>query len=150
PEPGTSIDLVDDDGEFVGRGLYDGDSAIALRVFVRRPDVQIDARLVRERVRAAVELRKRLVDLDKLGAVRVVNAEADGLPGIAVERYGDFLVVQLFTSAVANLRDALYDALEAELSPKAIYEQRRFRSLGGEAPRQPAAELVRGAAAPVE
>jgi 23S rRNA (cytosine1962-C5)-methyltransferase len=150
PEPGTSIDLIDDDGEFVGRGLYDADSAIALRVFVRRPDVPIDARLVRERVRAAVELRKRIVDLDKLGAVRMVNAEADGLPGIAVERYGDYVVVQLFTSAVANLRDALYDALEAELAPKAIYEQRRFRSLGGESPRQPAAELVRGAAAPVE
>jgi 23S rRNA (cytosine1962-C5)-methyltransferase len=150
PEPGTSIDLIDDDGEFVGRGLYDGDSAIALRVFVRRPDVQIDARLIRERVRAAFELRKRLIDLDKLGAVRVVNAEADGLPGIAVERFGDYLVVQLFTGAIANLRDALYDALEAELAPKAIYEQRRFRSLGGEAPRQPAAELVRGAAAPVE
>src|SRR5262249_30265331 len=56
----------------------------------------------------------------------------------------------LFTSAVLGLRDALHDALLAELSPRAIYEQRRFKSLGGEAPRQAAAELVRGAAAPVE
>jgi 23S rRNA (cytosine1962-C5)-methyltransferase len=51
---------------------------------------------------------------------------------------------------VHGLRGDLYDVLEAELSPKAIYEQRRFKSLGGEAPRQVAAELVRGAAAPVE
>src|ERR1041385_7185650 len=148
--PGAVIDCVDEDGEFVGRGLYDGDSAIALRVFARKPDVGIDGKLIADRVRAAVALRKRVVDLDRLGSVRLVNAESDGLPGIVVERYADYLVVQLFTGAVMGLRSDLYDALEAELAPKAIYEQRRFKSLGGEAPRQPAAELVRGAAAPVE
>ncbi|MDB4952711.1 MAG: putative methylase [Myxococcales bacterium] len=150
PEPGTPIDLIDAEGEFVGRALFDGDSTIALRVFVRNPDVQIDGRLIKERVKAAIALRKRILDVDKLGAMRLVNAESDGLPGIVVERYGDYLVTQLYTSAVAGLRDDLYDALEAELSPKAIYEQRRYRSLGGEAPRQAAAELVRGSAAPVE
>ncbi|MBL0212763.1 MAG: class I SAM-dependent rRNA methyltransferase [Myxococcales bacterium] len=150
PEPGTPIDIVDDEGEFVGRGLYDSDSAIALRVFTRNPDTQIDAKLVADRVRAAVALRRRLLDLDALQCLRLVNAESDGLPGIVVERYADYLVVQLFTAAVTNLRDALYNALEAELAPKAIYEQRRYRSLAGDAPRQVAAELVRGNAAPVE
>jgi 23S rRNA (cytosine1962-C5)-methyltransferase len=150
PEPGTQIDVVDLDGEFVGRGLYDADSVIALRVFVRKPDVAIDRALVQERVRAAVALRKRFGLWDRLGAIRLVNAEGDGLPGIMVDRYGDFIVVQLYTAAVTGLRGDLYDALEAELAPKAIYEQRRYRSLGGEAPRQAAAELVRGSAAPVE
>jgi len=157
-EPGTVIDCVDEDGDFVGRGLYDGDSAIALRVFVRKPDVAIDGKLIRDRVRAAIALRKKLIDLDKLGSARLVNAESDGLPGIVVERYADFLVTQLFTAAVLGLREPLYDALVAELgalglpqaSPRAIYEQRRFKSLGGEAPRQVSAELVRGVAAPVE
>jgi 23S rRNA (cytosine1962-C5)-methyltransferase len=148
--PGTAIDCVDEDGEFVGRGLYDSDSAIAIRVFVRNPDVAIDGKLIADRVRAAIALRRRLVDLDQLGSVRLINAESDGLPGIVVERYADYLVVQLYTAAVSGLRDELYAALEAELHPKAIYEQRRFKSLGGEAPRQVAAELVRGAAAPVE
>ncbi|MGN6105622.1 MAG: class I SAM-dependent rRNA methyltransferase [Kofleriaceae bacterium] len=150
PEPGTPIEVVDDEGEFVGRGLYDADSAIALRVFTRSPEAQIDADLVRSRVRAAIELRKRLVDQDRLGAIRLVNAESDGLPGIVVDRYGDYLVVQLFTSAVSGLRGALYDALDAERSPIAIYEQRRYKSLGGEAPRQAGADLVRGTPAPVE
>ena len=150
PEPGTPIDLIDPDGEFVGRGVYDGDSAIAVRVFVRNPDITIDGQLVRDRVAAAVALRKKLVAFDKLGNTRLVNGESDGLPGIVVERYGDYLVAQLYTSAIASLRDDLYDALVEQLSPKAIYEQRRFRSLGGEAPRQAAAELVRGTPAPVE
>jgi 23S rRNA (cytosine1962-C5)-methyltransferase len=101
-------------------------------------------------VRAAIALRRKLIDLARLESMRLINAESDGLPGIVVERYADYLVVQLFTGAVLGLRDDLYSALEAELGCKAIYEQRRFRSLGGEAPRQAAAELVRGAAAPVE
>jgi 23S rRNA (cytosine1962-C5)-methyltransferase len=150
PEPGTPIELIDPDGEFVGRGVYDGDSAIAVRVFVRNPDIPVDGKLVRDRVAAAVALRTHVVPLDKLGNVRLLNGESDGLPGIVVERYGDYLVVQLFTSAIVSLRDALYDALVEQLQPKAIYEQRRYRSLGGEAPRQAAAELVRGSAAPVE
>jgi 23S rRNA (cytosine1962-C5)-methyltransferase len=149
PDAGTVIDLVDPDGEFVGRGLYDADSIIALRIFVRNPDVQIDGALIQERVKAAIALRKRLVS-DKLGNIRLINAEADGLPGIVVERYGDYLVVQLYTAAITNLRDDLYDTLVKEVAPKAIYEQRRYRSLGGEAPRQAGADLVRGDAAPVE
>ncbi len=150
PEPGTAIDVVDDDGEFVGRGLYDSDSAIALRIFTRNPDRAIDATLLAERIRAAIALRERLLDLGKLQNVRLVNAESDGLPGIVVDRYADYLVVQLFTSAVEKLREDLYSALEATLAPKAIYEQRRYRSLGGEAPRQAGADLVRGVPAPVE
>src|SRR6185437_929839 len=106
PEPGTSIDLVDPDGEFVGRALYDPDAALALRVFTRNPDVAIDGDLVRDRVRAAIALRRRIVDLDHLDCVRMVNAESDGLPAMVVDRYGDYLVVQLFSVAVAQLREA--------------------------------------------
>src|SRR5262245_30594808 len=94
-EPGTAIDLVDEEGEFVGRGLYDAESSIAVRVSVRNPDVTLDRELVATRLRSAIELRRRLLAYDRLGAVRLVNAEADGLPGIAVDRYGDYLVVQL-------------------------------------------------------
>jgi 23S rRNA (cytosine1962-C5)-methyltransferase len=151
-EPGATIDLVDLDGEPVGRGLYEVDGAIALRVFTRDPRRSIDAELVTDRVKAAVALRRRLCDWDALGHLRLVNGEGDGLPGVVVERYADYLVVQLFSSSLADagLRDALLDALVAEVAPKAIYEQRRFRPLGGEAPRQAAADLVRGSAAPVE
>ncbi|CAN5364247.1 class I SAM-dependent rRNA methyltransferase [soil metagenome] len=150
PEPGTTIDLVDPDGEFVGRGLYDADSIIALRVFARNPDIQIDGALIAERVPAAIALRKRIVANDKLQCMRLINAEADGLPGIVVEKYGDYLVLQLYTAAIVNVRDHLLDALMAEVKPKGIYEQRRYRSLGGDAPRQAGADLVRGDAAPIE
>jgi 23S rRNA (cytosine1962-C5)-methyltransferase len=149
-EAGASIDLVDPDGEFVGRGLYEPDGAIAVRVATRDPDRAIDAVLVTARVKAAIELRRRFFDFDAQQSVRLINGEADGLPAIVVERYGDYLVCQVFSAAVTALLPAVYDALVAALAPKAIYEQRRHRSLAGDAPRQPAAELVRGHAAPVE
>ena len=151
-EPGAVVDVVDSDGELIGRGLHEGDGAIAVRLWTR-DDGPLDAGLVAARVKAAIALRRRFCDLDRLGCVRLINGESDGMPAIVVERYGDYLVTQLFSPAIAvaaGVRDALHDALMAELAPRAIYEQRRHRSLGGEAPRQAAAELVRGAAAPVE
>jgi 23S rRNA (cytosine1962-C5)-methyltransferase len=151
-EPGAVLDLVDPDGDPIGRGLYDPEGSIAIRVVTRDPRRAVDGALIAERVRGAIALRRRLCDWSALEHLRLVNGEGDGLPGVAVERYGDYVVVQLFTSSYgdAGLVDPLLDALVAELGPKAIYEQRRHRSLGGEAPRQAAAELVRGEAAPVE
>ena len=149
-EPGTVIDLVDSDGDLVGKGLYDADSVIAVRVFTRRADAVIDAAMVAERVRIALSLRRKIFGDGLLDAMRIVNAEGDGLSGIVVDKYKDYLVVQLYSSAVMPLRDGLYKALMDQLAPKGIYEQRRFRSLAGEAPRQAAAELVRGNPAPVE
>jgi 23S rRNA (cytosine1962-C5)-methyltransferase len=149
-EPGAVIELVDGDGEFVGRGLYEGDGAIAVRVITRDPDRAVDAELSAARVKSAIELRRRFFDFDKQQSLRLINAEADGLPAIVVERYADYLVAQIFSESVTGLLPAVYDALVKELAPKAIYEQRRYRSLGGEAPRQAGADLVRGAAAPVE
>lgn len=147
--PGTPLELVDWDGEFVGRGVADGETAIAIRVMTRDPRESVDAALIARRVERAVALRRSVLDWDAYESMRLVNAEADGLPAIVVERYGDYLVTQLYASAMQPFRAALYDALESQLAPKAIYEQRRFRSLAGEAPRG-GAELVRGQAAPVE
>jgi 23S rRNA (cytosine1962-C5)-methyltransferase len=149
-DPGAVIELNDPDGEFVGRGIFDNETAIAVRVMTRDERQPIDLALVATRTREAIALRRRMLDFDTLQCMRLINAESDGLPAIVVERYGDYLVVQLFTSAVEKFRDTLYDTLEAELRPSAIYEQRRYRSLGGDAPRQVAAELVRGNPAPVE
>src|SRR5262245_56359963 len=137
-DAGAVLELVDADGEFVGRGLYEPDGAIAIRVITRDPARAVDAELCAARVRSAIELRRRFFDFDRNQSLRLINAEADGLPAIAVERYADYLVAQVFSPTVEALLPAIYDALEAELHPKAIYEQRRYRSLGGDAPRQAA------------
>jgi 23S rRNA (cytosine1962-C5)-methyltransferase len=146
---GSSVDLVDWEGEFIGRGVVDGNSAVAVRVVTRNEIQQIDDELWGKRVHAAVQMRRDLFDLETMECLRLVNAESDGIPAVSVDRYGDYLVVQLGTPAVEGWLEAIYNALEAELSPKGIYEQRRFKPLAGEAPRS-GSQLVRGTAAPVD
>src|SRR5688500_14938017 len=112
-EPGMILDVVDADGELVGRGLCEGDGAIAARMWTH-DDRPVDAALVAARVKSAIALRRRFLDFEKLENIRLVNGESDGLPAISVERYGDYLVTQLFSPALAQapaLYTALYDAL---------------------------------------
>ena len=149
-KPGAVIDLVDWDGDFVGKGVFDGESAIAVRVISRDPGAEIGPALVAARVKAALAMRRRHLAFGPQEALRVFHGESDGLPAIFVDRYGDYLVCQVYANAATQFLPALYDALCAELSPRAIYEQARTKSLAGEAPARAAAELVRGTPAPVE
>ncbi len=149
---GDMIEVVDADGAFVARGLYDPEGVVALRVVTRDPNEIIDGTALRHRVEAAKRLRTALLDSDT-DVYRVIHGEGDAVPGITVDRYGDYLVAHLYTPAAEPLRDWLYDALEAAYRPKAIYEQKRYKPLAGaenkDGPRGPAT-LARGQLAPVE
>src|SRR5690349_3043253 len=72
--PGSPIDLVDEDGEFVGRGVFDGETAISIRVVTRDERRQIGRELYADQVKSALALRRRLLDLDKVQACRLINA----------------------------------------------------------------------------
>jgi 23S rRNA (cytosine1962-C5)-methyltransferase len=144
---GAVLDVVDPAGELVARGLFDPEGAVAVRVVTRRAE-PVDGALVARRVEAARRLRAPLVGGDT-DAFRVLHGEGDFFPGVTVDRYGEHLVVHLYTPSLEPLRDALYDALEAAWRPRAIYEQRRYKPLAGEGPRGPAT-LARGQVAPVE
>jgi 23S rRNA (cytosine1962-C5)-methyltransferase len=149
-QPGNPVELVDWDGDFVGRGVYDGESAIAVRVMTRDERAEVGPELVRRHARSAIGLRRRFLDLESEQSMRIINGESEGLPAVFVDRYADYLVSQVYSSAAVRLLPPLYDLLMEELSPRAIYEQRRFKSLGGDAPPRAGAELVRGDPAPVE
>ena len=101
PEPGTPIDLVDPDGEFVGRGLYDADSIIALRVFVRNPDVQIDGALIAERVRAAVAMRNPMFSAVMLSGASGKEPVRDMVYGFTTRGQFRTLTVTLGGSSIA-------------------------------------------------
>ena len=149
---GEMLEVVDADGSFVARGLFDPEGVVALRVVTRDPHEIIDGTALRNRVEAARRLRAQHIPGDT-NAYRVIHGEGDAVPGITVDKYGDYLVAHLYTAAAEPLRDWLYDALEASWRPKAIYEQRRYKPLAGaenkEGTRGPAT-LARGEVAPVE
>jgi 23S rRNA (cytosine1962-C5)-methyltransferase len=96
-------------GGWSGYGLWDNDGPIAVRVFGPRP---VDARLIRERVRAAWELRAPLMEAGHT-AFRWLFGEGDGLPGVTVDRYGAYAALQTYADSVQALLPAVVDELRA-------------------------------------
>jgi 23S rRNA (cytosine1962-C5)-methyltransferase len=100
-------------GDWSGYGLWDAEGPIAIRIFSER---QIpDAAWLHERVRAAWELRAPLRDVG-ITAYRWLFGEGDGLPGLTVDLYGDWAVVQIYAASVEILLGWLADALR-EIAP---------------------------------
>jgi 23S rRNA (cytosine1962-C5)-methyltransferase len=120
---GALVSVVDGRGIALGTALYSDSSEIALRMVSRQAGVGREAYLgeARERVRAAIRLRERLVTEafsgDETNACRLAFSEADELPGIVMDRYGELVVVQLLTQGTAqdDVRGVLAEVL-AELS----------------------------------
>ncbi len=149
-ETGAVIDLIAGNREFVARGYVDREHAIAVRILSRdqTEELRPGKGAIAGRFARAVELRRRLQP-SLPEAMRVFSGESEGLPGVTVDRYGDFVVVVWQSAGALPWRDELYDAITAALAPRGIYEQRRLRPLGGSAPPEPAGR-VRGDEAPVE
>ena len=115
PKPGSLVDIVGVDGEWIGRGFYNGHSRIALRILETHPDVDVDAAWFARRIAEAVALRREVLQLDAdTDAWRVVHSEGDGLSGLVVDRYADLLVVEFFSAGMFRHREWIYDALRAQ------------------------------------
>jgi 23S rRNA (cytosine1962-C5)-methyltransferase len=95
-KPGDVVNIYDKRGELFGRGLYNPNSQIALRVLAHG-DRPIDETFWRAKVQGALELRQTLQLADVTDAYRLIHAEADGLSGLIVERYADYLVFEVFS-----------------------------------------------------
>lgn len=114
-KPGTIVDVVGVDGEWVGRGFYNGHSRIAVRILETRQDVVVDEAWFVRRIAEAVGLRREVLKLDAVSdAWRVVHSEGDGLSGLVVDRYGDLLVVQFFAAGMFRHREWIYTALRQQ------------------------------------
>ena len=120
PADGDVVDLATHDGNFVARGLWNSSSRLRVRLATFKPTAALDASLWRARITAATELRKALGLDDRTGASRLINSEGDDLSGLIVDRYGDYLAVQVTALAMAQRLDGICDALEAAVSPRGI------------------------------
>lgn len=120
---GETVVICSADGTRLALGAFSPQSQIAARVWSFDPGVAVDAAFFRARLRLALQLRQQVASLRAGTACRLVNAEADGLPGVIVDRYGEFLVCQFLSAGAELHRDELVRAL-SELHPcKGIYER---------------------------
>lgn len=112
PKSGQIVDVFGVEGEWVGRGFYNGHSRIALRMLENDPAVAVDADWFSRKIAAAVSLRRDLLKLDEVSdAWRVVHSEGDGISGLVVDRYGDLLVLEFFSAGAFRYREWIKAAL---------------------------------------
>ena len=107
------------DGRFLGRGSWNPTTSIAVRMLTRGEEA-VDAVFVRRRLETALRWRRTLRGSD---AWRLVNGEGDQLPGVVVDRYGDFLVAQFLTAGAERLKPWIVEGLETLCAPRGIFER---------------------------
>jgi len=122
-DPGSLVQVHDNRGRFLGRGYYNPRSMIRVRLLCHDPLRPIDATYFHETLTRAYQLRCSTPGLQTTNAYRLVHGESDGLPGLIVDRYGDFLVVQFHTLGMECRRQEIIDALVAITKPQGIYER---------------------------
>jgi 23S rRNA (cytosine1962-C5)-methyltransferase len=149
-EAGDLVELSDGSGRFLATALLDPKDRIIARVLSRQR-MQLDRGWLRKRLERAIRLRREHADLGDSSAYRLVNGEGDGLPGLTVDCYGDYLMVQVYCNGWRKYLKLLTQALEELLSPVGIYEKARpqkTRELESEGDAKKYGRLLAGKPAP--
>ncbi|MGZ8260534.1 MAG: class I SAM-dependent rRNA methyltransferase, partial [Caldimonas sp.] len=142
-DAGETVRVEAGDGRFLAWAAYSPLSSIRLRVWSFDEGERIDAAFFARRIDAAVAMRERLaVESD---AVRLVHGEADGLPGLVVDRYSDTLVAQFLAAGTERWKGVIADALLARTGAARLYERSDTSARGREG-LAPATGWLRGAA----
>ena len=120
-DPGETVKVVAHDGSFLAWGAYSPASQIRVRAWSFDEAERVDAALFDRRIAEAVARRARLpIPSD---GVRLVHGEADGLPGLVVDRYGDTLCAQFGAAGVERWKAAITDSLLAHTGLARLYER---------------------------
>ncbi|MBR6094896.1 MAG: class I SAM-dependent rRNA methyltransferase [Lachnospiraceae bacterium] len=124
-ENGDVVEVLDFDGYCMGFGFINMKSTIAVRMLSRKKDAVIDEAFMKERVRDAWEYRKKVIDTS---SCRVIFGEADFLPGLVIDKFGDVLVVESLALGIDKWKTVILDALkeilkEDGIAVRGVYER---------------------------
>jgi 23S rRNA (cytosine1962-C5)-methyltransferase len=145
---GSIVEIVDRDGQWVGRGFFNWHSRIALRLLTANKDEAIDADFFARRLNRAIELRRNWLKLDDVtNAYRLVHSEGDDLSGLIVDRFGSTIVMEFFSAGMYRVRQVLQDILAQQFPDSQFYwfaeeHVQKQESIDCRPPEPPAAGVV--------
>lgn len=123
PDRGETVLVTDAKGETLGCGAYSPDSQIRVRMWTFDAKTEVNEAFFRAKLESALAVREGMSERFQTNALRLVNAEADGLPGVTVDLYDNVLVGQ-FTTAGAEAQKATLVRLLMEITQaKSFYER---------------------------
>lgn len=123
PGPGDTVELRSTQGGFLGWGAYSPKSQISARVWEWREGIHIDREFFAQRLDRAIARRHRGETTDPLQAVRLVHGEADHLPGIVVDRFGDWIVLQLSSTGAWRWRSEIAELVSSITGVAQVFER---------------------------
>lgn len=127
-ENGALVDAVSEKGTYLGTGFLSRESKIRIRLLSRNANDRFDKAFWQRRVRYAWEYRKTVMAEQDLSCCRIIFGEADGFPGLTVDRFSDILVAQTQSVGLERIKDLLFpillDTLRADgQTVRGIYER---------------------------
>ncbi|WP_207424465.1 class I SAM-dependent rRNA methyltransferase [Desertivirga brevis] len=123
PENGDLVTVTDISGDFLAYGFYNKESRVAVRLLEWNKDVELNEDWWRLRIQKAVGARRSILESGNTNACRLIFSEADYLPGLIVDKYAEYLSVQILTSGVEKVKDVIISELSALLNPKGIFDR---------------------------
>ncbi|MBE6051982.1 MAG: class I SAM-dependent rRNA methyltransferase [Clostridium sp.] len=119
-ENGDIVEVYNHKNYFIGKGYINDRSKITIRIMTRDKDEEIDREFFKRRFKAAWEYRKTVIDTS---SCRFIFGEADLLPGLTVDKFEDYYVIQISTLGMDKYRDIIVDILVNEYGAKGVYER---------------------------
>ena len=147
PINGEIISVTDANGDFLAKGFFNNQSRVAVRLLEWKKEVELDEGWWRQRIAKAVKAREDLLHSGHTNVCRIIFSEADYLPGLIVDKYADFLSVQIHTAGIENIKPILLDELQKQLNPKGIFDRSDASARAHEG-LEPSHGILAGAAPP--
>ncbi len=145
-EAGQIVDLLFPDGRWIGRGVYNPTSRIRVRLYQWDQSQELDAAWLQSQLARAVGMRQAwMASHGPLDSLRLVNSEGDGLSGLVIDQFGDYVVLQITALAMLNWLDTITAWVTEHLRPKGILLRMEPRTATSEG-MEPRDETVAGEA----
>ena len=124
---GELVDVFSQKGSYLGTGFYSVHSKIRVRILSDNANEKFEKSFFERRIKYAIEYRKTVMQ-DDFSCCRLIFGEADGLPGLTVDKFSDIIVTQVLSFGIDNIKDMIYEKVYDELtkigvSVKGIYER---------------------------
>ena len=119
-ENGDIVEVYNHKGYFLGKGYINDQSKIAIRIMTRKIDEEINEEFFKNRFKDAFDYRRTVIDTS---SCRFVFGEADFLPGLTIDKFEDYYVIQISTLGMEKYKDIVVKILVEEYNAKGIYER---------------------------
>ena len=119
-ENGALVDIFSEKGSYLGTGLISNNSKIRIRRLSDNANESFSEEFFRRRIKYAIEYRLTVMRKEDLSCCRLCFGEADGLPGLTVDRFNDILVTQVLSYGIDKIKDMLYSLFISTLAEYGI------------------------------